>query len=326
MLVDQFNRVHDYLRISITDQCNFRCTYCMPLGKHICTSKSKLMTAEEIRSIAGEFVKYGIKKIRLTGGEPMLRKDFEDIIKLLSELDVELTITTNGSLIHKYIDTLKASGIQSVNVSLDSLRPESFKAITLRDEFSRVWNNIGLLLKNNIKVKLNIVAMRGSIEEEIIPFIDLTKNFPLHVRFIEFMPFTQNGWNKSMVITADEINKIAAESYDLIKLKDEPHATAKKFTIPGHIGTVAFITTMSCQFCNECNRLRITTEGKLKNCLFGKDEFDLLKEQREGRSIYPMIARALNTKAEAMGGQFNKGYRHIEAAEIINRSMVRIGG
>jgi cyclic pyranopterin phosphate synthase len=284
------------------------------------------MTPQEIKTIAEEFVKHGVRKIRLTGGEPLLRKDFGTILSLLSQLGVELTLTTNGSLVHKYINHFKTTGIQSVNVSLDSLRPSAFKTITLRDEFDHVWKNIELLLKNNIKVKLNVVAIRGMIEPEITPFIELTKHLPLHVRFIEFMPFSRNEWNKSKVITSEEINSIAAESFDLIKLKDEPHATAKKYTIPGHIGTVAFITTMSCQFCNECNRLRLTSEGKLKNCLFSKEEYDLAAALRNGEALFPLIQRALHNKAEAMGGQFSKGYEQVQANQIINRSMVRIGG
>lgn len=326
MLVDRLNRVHDYLRISITDQCNFRCSYCMPKGKYICNPRHLLMTAQEIDAIASEFIQYGVKKIRLTGGEPLLRKDFSSILNHLSKHQAELTLTTNGSLIHKFIDSFKENGIKTVNVSLDSLHRSGFKEITLRDQFTQVWQNIELLLKNDIKVKLNVVAIRGMIESEINRFIDLTKILPLHVRFIEFMPFQNNGWERARVMPAEEIRLLAAKKYELIKLKDEPHATAKKYSVPGHLGTIAFITTMSCQFCHECNRLRITSEGKLKNCLFGNEEYDLLKELRAGRSLYPVIVKALNNKAEMMGGQFDEGYQQIHSEQISNRSMVRIGG
>lgn len=326
MLIDRFNRIHDYLRISVTDQCNFRCSYCIPQGKYICTSRNTQMSAQEIDAIAGEFISYGVKKIRLTGGEPLMRKDFSTVLRHLSKYQAELTLTTNGSLIHQFVDTFMETGIKSINVSLDSLQRSQFKEITLRDQFSRVWRNIELLLENGIKVKLNVVAIRGLIEPEISRFIDLTKALPLHVRFIEFMPFQNNGWKRSLVVPAEEIKLLAAKEYELIKLKDEPHATAKKYSVPGHEGTIAFITTMSCQFCHECNRLRITSEGKLKNCLFGKDEYDLLGELRAGRSLYPIIERALNNKAEMMGGQFADGYQKIQAEQIINRSMVRIGG
>jgi cyclic pyranopterin phosphate synthase len=284
------------------------------------------MSPQEIDAIASEFIEYGVKKIRLTGGEPLMRKDFSSILKKLSKHQTELTLTTNGSMVHKFIDTFKETGIKSINVSLDSLQRSRFQEITLRDQFSRVWRNIELLLKNDIKVKLNVVAMRGIIESEVCKFIDLTKTLPLQVRFIEFMPFQNNGWERSRVVPAEEIRLLAAKEYELIKLKDEPHATAKKYSVPEHLGSIAFITTMSCQFCHECNRLRITSEGKLKNCLFGKDEYDLLREIRAGRPLYPLIAKALNNKAEMMGGQFSEGYQQIHADQIINRSMVRIGG
>jgi GTP 3',8-cyclase len=326
VLLDRFNRVHDYLRIAVTDQCNFRCSYCMPSGKYICNPRHALMSPAEIETIAGEFIRLGVKKIRLTGGEPLLRKDFSSILGRLSQYPAELAITTNGSLVHQFIDVFKNNGVKSVNVSLDSLLPSRFRQITLRDQFSRVWSNIELLLKNDIRVKLNVVALRGMIEPEIRSFIHLTKTLPLHVRFIEFMPFADNRWNKSLVITAEEIRRLASEDYELIKLRDEPHATAKKYTIAGHLGSVAFITTMSCQFCHECNRLRITSEGKLKNCLFGKDELDLLGELRAGRPLEPVIAKALGHKAEMMGGQFTGGYDSIRPENITNRSMVRIGG
>lgn len=289
-------------------------------------NQSKLMSVAEIESIAVAFVELGITKIRLTGGEPLLRKDFDEIVYRLSKLKVELLLTTNGTLIDKHIDAILGANISTVNVSLDSLQSETFLQITQRNKFSTVWSNILLLLKNNIRVKINVVAIRGIIEKEIIDFIQLTKKFPLHIRFIEFMPFNGNGWSKEQVITAQQLLDYIHQEYDIIKLKDEPHATAKKYKVVGYKGTIAFITTMSQQFCGECNRLRITAEGKLKNCLFGKEELDLLGTLRKGGSIQPLILHSVKSKYATLGGQLQNNYKIINPATIINRKMVEIGG
>jgi cyclic pyranopterin phosphate synthase len=298
----------------------------MPAGGYTCLPHDRLMTAEEIETIAAEFVRLGINKIRLTGGEPLVRKDFADIVERLSKLKVELLLTTNGALIHQYVAVLKAAGIHTVNVSLDSLNRRTFCSITGRDVFDRVWSNIMLLLQNGFHVKLNVVAIRGCVEKELADFILLTKKLPLHVRFIEFMPFAGNRWSSSKVITAGEMLQQAAGEFDIVKLKDEPHATAKKYMGIGHKGTFAFITTMSDQFCSECNRLRLTAEGKLKNCLFGKEELDLLGALRKGELLTPLIRQSVSRKFKAMGGQFEKGYEHTDGNTVFNRSMVGIGG
>jgi len=326
MLFDKFGRNHNYLRISITDHCNFRCNYCMPELCPVFLKSNKLMSASEIENIAKIFVKNGISKIRLTGGEPLLRKDFDEVLKRLSLLNVELLITTNGSLIHKYIDALKNSGVTSVNVSLDTLNPNSFHEITKRNAFNQVWANILLLLKNDFKIKINTVAIKGLIEKELHEFINLTKIYPLHVRFIEFMPFSGNSWTKTKVITADEMLSISKDYFDIIKLKDEPNATAKKYKVIGHEGTFAFITTMSKQFCGDCNRLRLTAEGKMKNCLFGKYEVNILQALRNGENVEEIIFKSVKNKFASMGGQFENGYEKTEAKSIVNRTMVAIGG
>ncbi len=326
MLTDNFERIHDYLRISVTDNCNFRCNYCMPEECHSFLKKDLLMNAQEIEALASIFVKRGVRKIRLTGGEPLIRKDFDEILHRLSKLNVELLITTNGSLIHKHIESLKNAGVSSVNVSLDSLKSKTFEQITKRNVFEQVWSNIILLMENNFRVKLNAVAIRGSIEKELFDFIELTRKHQLHVRFIEFMPFAKNSWNKNKVITASELLANVQGHYDIVKLKDEPHATARKYKAIGHEGTFSFITTMSKQFCGECNRLRLTAEGKIKNCLFGKDELDLLYALRNGDDVEELILQSVKSKHAAMGGQFEKGYQHTDVDQLVNRSMVSIGG
>ncbi|WP_372933836.1 GTP 3',8-cyclase MoaA [Mariniphaga sediminis] len=326
MLLDQFERIHNYLRISLTDNCNFRCSYCMPLGKIDFLSGEKLMQPHEIENIAKVFVRLGVTKIRLTGGEPLVRNGVEEIIRLLAPLPVELTLTTNGARVRNFIGLFKEAGIRSVNVSLDSLNPDTFIRIAQRDTFRQVWENILLLLENNIRVKLNTVAISGVIEKELFNFIDLTRRLPLHVRFIEFMPFAGNHWNSGKVITAGQMLKMAEQHYDLVKLKDEPHATAKKYKVIGFEGTIAFITTMSKHFCGECNRIRLTADGKVKNCIFGKEEVDILKEYRAGRPIEPLIRESIRGKHKIMGGQFMNGYKKVDPETIKNRSMIRIGG
>lgn len=286
----------------------------------------QLMQASEIESIASEFVKLGVNKIRLTGGEPLVRKDFADILHRLSKLKVQLMITTNGLLIDRYINDLKSAPIHSVNVSLDTLRPEIFFQLTKRDKFQQVWNHIQLLLENNIRVKLNVVALHGIVEDELLPMIALTKDLPLHVRFIEFMPFTGNHWENGKVVTANQMLQVVEQTYDIIKLTDAPNDTAKKYQVIGHQGTFAFITTMSHQFCGDCNRLRLTAEGKIKNCLFGKDELDLLGALRNGQSIIPIIEQSVKKKHQALGGQMGNDFKKIIAEQIDNRSMISIGG
>lgn len=326
MLVDRFNRTHDYLRISVTDDCNFRCSYCMPDEQIQVLPNPKLMQPQEIEDIAGIFVGLGVTKIRLTGGEPLVRTDIDEIIRRLGALPVELTLTTNGSRIRPLIGLLKEAGVRSVNVSLDSLNPDVFAAITRRDNFEQVWENILLLLDNHIRVKINTVAIAGVIEKEIAGFIELTRNRPLHVRFIEFMPFAGNRWQADQVVTAQQLLALVENDYDLVKLTDEPHATAKKYLVPGYQGTIAFITTMSDQFCGDCNRMRLTADGKMKNCLFGREETDILKAYRAGEPIAPLIRESVIKKHKALGGQMMNDYRLVDPAAIKNRSMIRIGG
>lgn len=326
MLVDNHKRIHDYLRISLTDSCNFRCQYCMPDENIQCLPNKHLMQVDEIEKIATTFVNLGVNKIRLTGGEPLVRKEFREILSRLSKLPVEISLTTNAVLVHKFIDDFKAAGIRVVNVSLDTLDAETFKRITKRDQFDLVWKNIQLLLKEGFRVKINAVAIEGVIEKEILDFVEITRDLPLHVRMIEFMPFEGNHWNSKKVITATQMLKWAEAEYDMVKLKDKPHATAKKYKAIGHEGTFAFITTMTEHFCGDCNRMRITADGKMKNCLFGKDEMDLLGTLRKGEDIEPLIRLSVLKKHAVMGGQFNKSYKDTETTQLENRSMIRIGG
>lgn len=326
MLIDSHNRVHDYLRISLTDSCNFRCQYCMPDENIACLPNKHLMQVDEIEEIATTFVNLGVNKIRLTGGEPMVRKEFPEILRRFSKLPVEISLTTNAVLVHKHIDAMKAAGVQSLNVSLDTLNAETFKRITKRDQFQQVWDNISLLLQEDFRVKINTVAIEGVIEKEILDFVEITRNLPLHVRMIEFMPFQGNHWNSKKVITASQMLQWVEQEYDMVKLKDKPHDTAKKYKAIGHEGTFAFITTMSEHFCGDCNRMRLTADGKMKNCLFGSEEMDILGALRKNEDITILIKTSISRKHAVMGGQFSKSYKNAEASELKNRSMIKIGG
>jgi cyclic pyranopterin phosphate synthase len=298
----------------------------MPEEEYEFAPASKLMQAHEIEALAKTFVTLGVQKIRLTGGEPLVRKDAADILLALSKLPVTLTLTTNGARLHEFLPVLKQAGVQSLNVSLDTLQPERFQLITRRDHFKRVYDNIHLLLDNDIRAKVNVVVMKGLNDDELVDFVSWTKNTPVHVRFIEFMPFQGNRWTSNKVLTWQQILQIIEGQYSFIRLKDEAHDTAKKYMVPGHAGTFAVISTMSAPFCGTCNRMRLTADGKMKNCLFSKEETDLLAALRRGEDITPLILQSIHAKAKELGGQFTKDFEHIEATAIQNRSMITIGG
>lgn len=326
MIVDPFNRVHDYLRISLTDNCNLRCFYCMPEEDYEFTPASKLMQADELFRLASLFVEQGVTKIRLTGGEPLVRKDAADIIRSLSTLPVQLTLTTNGTRLEPFLPVLEEARIRSINISLDTLHPDTFQLITRRNVFDTVLKNIAALIQRNVLVKVNVVVMKGINEQEINDFIEWTKSTPVHVRFIEFMPFSGNHWSSAKVFTWQEILHTIEQKYTYVRLQDDQHDTAKHYTVPGHAGTFAVISTMSAPFCGTCNRMRLTADGKMKNCLFSKEETDLLTALRNGEDVIPLIHECIGKKAAALGGQFNTDFEHLEAASIQNRSMITIGG
>ena len=323
-IVDQFNRVHDYLRISLTERCNLRCFYCMPAEGILLRPRSTFMSAEEIISIAGTFVSLGVKKIRLTGGEPLVRKDAKLILEELSKLPVELAITTNGILVNEYIETFTKCGVHSINVSLDSLKKEKFNTITRRDYFDTVVSNIELLLQNKFHVKVNAVVIKGVNDEEVCDFVSWTKDKNVHVRFIEFMPFDGNNWNWEKGVSYREIMAKIDEQFGsgIIKLDDGKNDTAKNYAIEGHLGTFAIISSITNPFCDTCNRLRLTADGKMKNCLFSGGETDLLGALRRGEDIVPMIEQTVWNKKAIRGGAETLN----DFSKQKNRTMVAIGG
>ena len=253
MILDSFGRDHTYLRISLTDNCNLRCFYCMPEEEYEFTPASRLMQPDEIEAIAKIFVAQGVNKIRLTGGEPLVRKDAGKIILSLSKLPVALTLTTNGTRIQDYVELLKQANIKTLNISLDTLQTDRFMLLTRRDQFKQVYDNIQLLIRNDFQVKVNVVVMKGMNDSEINDFIEWTKDTPVQVRFIEFMPFSGNRWTSNKVFTWQQILEVVESKYPIVRLNDELHDTAKKYTVAGHAGSFAVISTMTSPFCSGCN-------------------------------------------------------------------------
>lgn len=329
-LTDRYGRFHNYLRISLTERCNLRCFYCMPEEGIPIREKSHFMTQEELLVIAKTFVELGVNKIRLTGGEPLIRKDAHQIIRQLAKLDVELAITTNGVLVDQFIDTFKASGIRAVNVSLDSLVEVKQNKISRRNYFKRVFNNICLLVDEGFYVKINVVLIKDVNNDEIIDFIELSKDKNIHIRFIEFMPFDGNKWDWSKGVGHKEIMDVVQGHYGKSNIKKEQantNDTAKSYNINGHKGTFGIISSVTQPFCGGCNRIRLTADGKIKNCLFSNSETDLLHALRNNTtSIYELIKNNVQSKKAERGGM--KLFHKIsDSSEITpNRSMVSIGG
>src|SRR5574343_380610 len=273
-MIDRFGRVHDYLRISLTERCNLRCFYCMPEEGIQLRDKAEFMSNEELLEIAKTFVSMGVKKIRLTGGEPLIKKGIDLLLRELGNLPVELAITTNAILVDKYLDDLMAAGIRNVNVSLDSLVEEKFNKISRRDYFKRIKSNIHLLLENNFNVKVNVVLIKGINDNEVIDFIE---------------------WSRK-----------------------------ENFQIRGGRGTFGVISSMTNPFCSTCNRIRLTADGKLKNCLFSQTETDLLSAMRNGEVLEKYIQESILGKEKERGG-----YSQIDNESVNlmkNRTMVSIGG
>ncbi|XP_037375554.1 molybdenum cofactor biosynthesis protein 1 isoform X2 [Talpa occidentalis] len=323
-LTDSFGRQHSYLRISLTEKCNLRCQYCMPEEGVPLTPKADLLTTEEILTLAQLFVKEGVDKIRLTGGEPLIRPDVVDIVAQLRQLEGLRTIgvTTNGINLARLLPQLQKAGLTAINISLDTLVPAKFEFIVRRKGFHKVMEGIHKAIELGYSpVKVNCVVMRGLNEDELLDFVALTEGLPLDVRFIEYMPFDGNKWNfKKMVSYKEMLDTLRRRWPELEKLPKEESSTAKAFKIPGFQGQVSFITSMSEHFCGTCNRLRITADGNLKVCLFGNSEVSLRDHLRAGapeEELLRIIGAAVGRKKQQHAGMFN-------ISQMKNRPMILI--
>ncbi|MGB1103286.1 MAG: GTP 3',8-cyclase MoaA [Crocinitomicaceae bacterium] len=328
-MIDKYGRKHDYLRISLLERCNLRCTYCMPEEGIQLRDKSEFMSEEELLQIVSVFVDFGIKKIRLTGGEPLIKKNFSSILKNLSEFPVELTMTTNGILLDRYIEDLQKAGMKKLNISIDSLEENRFNAITRRKDFKRIIKNIDLAHAAGFDIKLNVVLMKNINEDEIVDFVEMTGKERMHLRFIEFMPFDGNKWDWSKKVTEQEIlSKVNNhfKSEHVIALPSPPNSTSRNFKVDSFKSTFGIISTLTNPFCDTCNRIRLTADGKIKNCLFSNNEGDILGALRAGKDIRSLIRQSILEKHEKRAGI--KTFQTEGDAEIFkaNRSMTTIGG
>lgn len=322
-LTDRFGRMHSYLRLSITESCNFRCSYCMPNNNH-CQIPDEQMSADEIAQIAEVFHNLGVDKIRLTGGEPLARKDFRDIITALGKMPVSLALTTNGLLLDKYLSDLKDANFTKLNISLDSLKPERFKSVTGKDAFHKVYDNIIKSVNAGFKVKLNAVVMKDFNDDEIEDFARLTIDLPITMRFIEFMPFKDNNWSFGRIVKHNEIIQKLEDTFSLKPAETSFSSTAQIYQIDGARGKIGVIGTVSKPFCDSCNRIRVTSDGKLKSCLFGHKEHNLLSPLRKNEDLLASIHDALMKKPHQHGGKQSFSEQPNDFQN--NRNMHSIGG
>ena len=326
ILTDSFGRQHTYLRISLTERCNLRCTYCMPAEGVELKPRDHILSFEEILRLARLLVSRGVTKIRLTGGEPLIRKELIQLIERLRELDglKELTITTNGLLLPRKLDDLKRAGVTGFNISLDTLHEDRFEEITRRPGLDTVLQAIRMTADAGYNpVKINCVVIRGFNQDELVDFVAMTRDMPIEMRFIEYMPFDGNTWNTEKFLPYREMVDIIKERWtDFAAEGGDELEIAKLWQVPGHLGKVGFISSMSDHFCAGCNRIRITADGKLKVCLFGASEVNLRDMMRGGIND----DRLLQTVHEALS---RKAARHAGMdvlAETENRPMILIGG
>ncbi len=282
MLIDNFNRKINYLRISVTDKCNLRCLYCMPEEGIKLLSHEKILTLENLFFFIKTSVSLGVNKIRITGGEPLLRRNIFFLIKSVSKLEGvnDLSITTNGVLLEKYIDQLIDSGIKRINVSLDTLDKEKFRFISRRDYFDNVIHGIKLSVEKGLNpVKVNIVAIRNFNDSEITDFINFGIENNVEIRFIEFMPFGDSEHLR--FISKDEIISRIKEKFSITPASNHPDGPAKMYKIEGYDTKIGFISPLTEHFCGKCNRIRLTCDGKLKTCLFADNYYDIFNEIKE---------------------------------------------
>ncbi|WKD85631.1 GTP 3',8-cyclase [Polaribacter huanghezhanensis] len=287
-LIDSFGRQINYVRLAVTDRCNLRCQYCMPAHGIEIVPREELLTYKEMYRVIRVLTELGVNKIRLTGGEPFVRKGFVDFLEMLSFNDLleDINITTNGALIYKHIETLEnLKKVKNINLSIDSLQADKFNEITRRNAFDAVFRTMEALEKSSMNLKLNVVVQSGMNTNEITDFVRLTKDKDIAVRFIEEMPFNgkgqremQEAWNYNKIL-----NEIKSE-FDITEIQSEKSSTSRNFSIENHKGSVGIIPAFTRTICGDCNRIRITSIGTFKNCLFDDGVFNLRDFIRNGAS------------------------------------------
>lgn len=327
-LYDNHGRPINYLRLAVTDRCNLRCFYCMPEEGIKYLPKKELLTFEEIERLIAIVASLGISKIRLTGGEPFVRTDLMALIKKIKQVDgiEELHLTTNGILTAPHISELKSLGIGSINLSLDTLDRDRFFKITRRDEFVSTWKTFESLMKHDISVKINAVVMEGKNIEDLIPMVELTRNYPISVRFIEEMPF--NGEGNHYPVLTWTYKKIAAhlEAHfgKLVRMSDPNNSTAYHYQVPGYVGNIGVIAAFSRTFCGTCNRIRVTAQGVLKTCLYDDGVLNIKTLFRTGASDDEVIQELMHAFSHRAKDGFEAEAKRTLYPAI--ESMSTIGG
>jgi GTP 3',8-cyclase len=325
-LTDTFGRTVTNLRISVTDRCNFRCIYCMPEEGMQWMKREQLLSYEEIARLAGVFASLGVSHIRLTGGEPLMRNDLHALVAMLRHIPgiTDIALTTNGYFLAEQVGQLKQAGLTRLNVSLDSLDPRKIADLTRRDYFERIWAGIEESERLGLgPIKLNVVLIRGVNDNEILRFAELARTRPFIVRFIEFMPIgKEDGWTMERVVPAAEVLATIASRYPLSPVVEDDRRPAERYRFSDGSGEVGVISSVTQPFCDHCDRVRITSDGKFRTCLFSLQETDLRSLLRGGASdgeMEDVIAGAVRTKEE--GHLINRpGFVRPE------RTMSRIGG
>ena len=327
MLIDNHNRKINYLRLAVTDRCNLRCNYCMPAEGINFAKNDKLFTIDELYTLSKIMVEQGIDKIRITGGEPFVRKDLMVLLRKMAVLDglKDISITTNATLIGPYIDELKELGITNINVSMDAINKETFDIITRRKEFETVYNNLIRLISEGFNVRINFIVLDGQNTQDILPILEAMKKYDVSVRFLEEMPF--NGGSKTFnTIKWDYKNifKHIAGAYSNIEKLESPRtSTSINYKIRGHKGTFGLIPSFSRTFCGTCNRLRISATGDVITCLYGKPSMNLrevLRNEKAEENIKIHILKAIGSRAKT---GFDAQKNH---SSVFDSSMTSIGG
>jgi GTP 3',8-cyclase len=284
-LLDGHGRRIGDLRVSVTDRCNFRCQYCMPAEGLPWLERDDVLHFEEIERLVALLASMGVTDVRLTGGEPLVRRDFPTLVGMLAPLVEDLSITTNGYLLERDAEALVRAGATRFNVSIDSLQRDRFFEMTRRDALPRVLRGLEVLASfpEAHPIKVNAVAMRGFTEDEVLPFARFAREHPYEVRFIEFMPLdADHAWTPDSVLPGTEIRAIIEQTWPLEPVEREPHATARVYRFADGRGSIGFINPVSEPFCGDCNRIRLTADGRLRTCLFSLNETDLRAPLRAG--------------------------------------------
>lgn len=327
-LIDSFGRVHDNLRISVTDRCNIRCFYCMPAENVQFMKRAELLTFEEIVRFVQIMSAYGVRKVRITGGEPLVRKNVATLIEQLSSINGidDIGLTTNGVLLASHAEELKAAGLNRINISLDALNAEKFKEITRRDGYEKVIEGIHAAIQVGFDpVKVNAVSVRGMTESEIVKFGEFALQTGVEIRFIEYMPLdADNAWEREKVLFAHEIREILEAKFGSLTPKSQRDKTAPatQYTFANGQGNIGFIASVSQPFCMSCNRFRLTADGHLRNCLFSLEETsikDLLRGDASDDDIAQAVIESISQKKE--GHEINTA-RFVQP----DRAMYSIGG